>query len=146
MKKCAMVGLVLVWAASAGCYWISGPWVGRDKIQERYDEIEVGMLQEEVEDELGEASEAKYVTDQSGRIPEGSEEAWLLYKYDYPDDPLLITIKVDQFGIVTEKHFDDMETVAELAGRRKTEEEKATYPGAAQRRIQELLKKRHQGE
>ena len=133
--------LVFVLVTVGGCYWISGPWTGRDTIEDRFEEIEIGMLQEEVDDILGDPSEFKYVTAKDGSIPEGSKAAHLLYKYDYPTDPLLITVKVDYFGIVTEKHFDDTETVSKLAAK-KSYEEKLSYPGAPQRRFRELLKKK----
>jgi hypothetical protein len=126
----------------SGCYWISGPWTAPDKIRDRYAEVEDGMLREDVEDIMkGPPSEIIY-PGETGRPLEGSKEAWLLYKYDYPNDPLLASYKIDYFGILTEKHWDDSETVSALAERRLAEE-KTSYPGAPQRRFQEMLKKKH---
>ena len=124
-----------------GCFWISGPWTGADRIKGEYDEIKIGMRDVQVKDELGEPSEVKYVLGPDGRIQEGSKEAWWLYKYDYPTDPLLVTIKLDRFGLVTEKHFDNQQTVAELA-EKKTSEQRMAYPGAPQRTFMELEKKK----
>jgi hypothetical protein len=133
--------LLTVLVTVSGCWWISGPWTGADAIRDRYEKIEVGQLREDVEKEFGDPSEEILVTGPEGRVAEDSKEAWLLYKYDYPTDPLLITVKVDYFGIVTEKHLDDKETVSKIA-EKKTREEKVSYPGAPQRRFQELLKKK----
>lgn len=141
VKRVMPVLLVALTVVLGGCYWISGPWIGRDKTYDKYEDVEVGMLREEVDDIFGDPSEIIYVTGEGGRAAEGSKEAWLLYKYDYPADPLLVTVKVDYFGIVTEKHFDDQETIAKLA-EKKTMQEKISYPGAPQRRFQELIKKK----
>jgi len=139
--------LIAVVVAVGGCWpvFLSGPWVGPGRIRDKYEDIEVGMLREEVEDEFGDPSEIILVTGEDGRVAEGSQEAWLLYKYDYPKEPLLVTVKVDFFGIVTEKHLDDQETVSKLA-EKKTREEKISYPGAPSRRFQDLLKKKRRGE
>ena len=91
----------------------------------------------------------EYGFDDFGRVEEermfdarGNVIRRLLYKYDYPVDWLLATYQIDYFGIVTEKHWDDRETVSALA-ERTSAEEKTSYPGAPQRRFQELLKKKH---
>ena len=75
VKTLMAVLLVSVLVALSGCYWISGPWTGPDKIEEKYEKIEVGMLREEVEDIFGDPSEIVYVTGEGTAPPEGSEEA-----------------------------------------------------------------------
>lgn len=145
MKRYLWILAVVLVSQSAGCYWMSGPWYSANHIRREYNEIEVGQLQSEVQDELGDPSEIMYVTGPDGRAAPESKEAWLLYKYDYATDPLLITIKVDRFGIVTEKHLDDKKTVAEEAARHPVEEQ-ASYPGAPQRQFMELIKKKTKGE
>ena len=150
MKRYLCALLVLSLAAAGGCstsqgYWISGPYTGADSIHKKFDDkVKIGMLRADVEKEFGAPSDVIPETDQAGNPLQGSRAAWLLYKYDYPDNPLLITIKVDYLGIVTEKFFDDKETVATLAAERKAkEQESVSYPGAPQRRFQELLKIKH---
>ena len=81
------------------------------------------------------------ISDKDGQPIPGSKELWMRYKYDYPAKPLLISIKLDNFGKVSEKHLDDLKTVAEL-GKPKTEQEKASYPGAPSKKFQELIQKK----
>ena len=145
MKRHISLLLLAVLVPACGCYWMAGPWEGPDKIEAKYEKIKDGMRDVQVYDALGDPSDTLYVTDEVGRIPKGSKEAWLLYKYDYPVDPILISIKIDFFGIVTEKHFDTPETLAEVAEKR-TEEQKFSYPGAPLRRFQELQKLKRRGQ
>jgi hypothetical protein len=53
-----------------------------------------------------------------------------------------LTIKVDYFGIVTDKYYDDKETIAKMANEGQVKEDETNYPGAPQKRFQDLLKKK----
>ena len=62
--------MLLVLVPTSGCYWISGPWLGPDHIRDKYeDDIQVGMLVEDLENKLGKPSEIIWDRDPDGRIP-----------------------------------------------------------------------------
>ncbi len=138
--------MLLVLVPTSGCYWISGPWLGPDHIRDKYeDDIQVGMLVEDLENKLGKPSEIIWDRDPDGRIPEGSRAGWWVYKYDYPgNEPLVIQVQADYEGIVTEKHLVDMEQ-AEQRRRTKPTEPGAAYPGAPLKRFKDLEKEKKRG-
>ena len=114
-----------------------------DSVRETFDEkIQLGMLRDEVEDELGKPSEVVYELDQDGRPISGSQAAWLVFKFDYPEDPLLIGVRVDYFGVVVEKRLDDRATQAAHAARG---DDRFDYPGAPMPRFQELDRRERYG-
>lgn len=143
MRSIILFSLVALLAVSAGC-WMSGPWVGADSIREDFNEdIQLGMLRSEVEEVLGKPTEVVYEVDQDGRTINGSEAAWLIFKFDYPADPLLIGVRVDYFGVVVEKRLDDRATQAAKAAETEGEFD---YPGAPMPRFQELERRQRYGE
>ena len=135
--------LVLALPSLLGCYWQSGPFVSPQAIRDKYDAIDIKMVQEAVEDKLGKPSEIKYILGADGQPLPDSRAAWLLYKYDYPVEPMLLTIKVDRFGLVTEKHIDTAESLGARLNRQSAEE-KVSYPGAPLKQFQDLEKKKKQ--
>lgn len=142
MKRSVPLVLAITLFGLTGCTTtLPGPWTTPEDIAEKFDDIQLGMLRSEVEDILGDPSDTLPVTGKDGQAIPGSKEAWLRYKYDYPAEPLLITVKLDNFGIVTEKHLDDQESVAKL-GAAKSAQDKTSYPGAPGRKFQELIKKK----
>lgn len=132
---------------AAGCWWLSGPWTGPDAVRDRFETVELGDARSEVEDEFGEPSEIIYPAEPGAVMPEGNQEAWLLYKYDYPTDPLLLTFKISEDGAVSEKHLDDTESVALKRGapEGRGDDDVERYPGAPQQRFQELIRERTRG-
>lgn len=143
MKRFVPLALTVALMSLCGCMsTLPGPWKSPKDIAKKYDKIEIGMERSEVEDILhGTPSDTIAVTDKDGQPIPGSKELWMRYKYDYPAKPILISIKLDNFGKVSEKHLDDLKTVAEL-GKPKTEQERASYPGAPSKKFQELIKKK----
>lgn len=128
-------------------YWLSGPQTAPKEIKKAFDkDIKIGILRADVEKSLGKPSDFIYQTDSTGKVPEDSRAGWMLYKYDYPANPLLVTVKLDQFGIVVDKHYDDKDTVAKLAAQKAATEKAAEgYEGGPQKRFQDLIKKHESG-
>ena len=129
----------------AEAYWLSGPFTSPDKVKKEFDkDVKVGILRADVEKALGKPTDFIYQTDSTGKIPEDSRAGWMLYKYDYPATPVLLTVQLDQFGIVVDKHYDDKDTVAKLAAQKAANEKQADegYAGGPQKRFQDLIKKK----
>ncbi len=124
-------------------YWLTGPKTSPDKIKKGFDkDVKIGALRADVEKVLGRPTDFVYQADSTGKTPADSRAGWMLYKYDYPDTPVLLTVQLDQFGIVVDKHYDDKETVAKLAAQKAANEKAAEgYEGGPQKRFQELVKK-----
>jgi hypothetical protein len=127
----------------AAVYWLTGPKTDPDKIKKGFDQdVKLGALRADVEKVLGKPTDFILQTDSTGKAPEDSRAGWMLYKYDYPDTPVLLTVQLDQFGIVVGKHYDDKETVAKLAAQKAAQEKAAEgYEGGPQKRFQDLIKK-----
>ncbi len=142
MKKTLLIVLTLLVLSSAGC-WMSGPWTSSDTVRSDFeDKVQIGMLQRDLEDILGKPSEVHYALDADGRPISGSQAAWLLFKYDYPTDPLLIGVRVDYFGVVVEKRLDDLASAAAKAGEA---EGRFDYPGAPMERFREMERRERYG-
>ena len=128
-------------------YWLSGPFTPADKVKKKfYEDVKIGGLRADVEKALGTPSDFINQTDSTGKTPEDSRAGWMLYKYDYPAAPVLLTVQLDQFGIVVDKHYDDKDTVAKLAAQKAAKEKEAEgYEGGPQKRFQDLIKKHEAG-
>lgn len=126
-------------------YWLTGPKTPADKIKKKFDkDVKLGKLRADVEKVLGKPTDFIYQTDSTGKMIADSRAGWMLYKYDYPDNPVLLTFQLDQFGIVVDKHYDDKDTVAKLAAQ-KAANESGGYEGGPQKRFQDLIKKHEAG-
>ena len=135
-----LVSLVCL-AATAGCYPFVGPFETQEGLQKNFDKVEPQMARAEVEDILGKPTKVISDTDQQGQVQPDSLAAWLVYNYDYAEDPMMIAIHIDHAGLVTEKHLERKSEIG-LEKLRERQKEELSYPGAPQKRFQELEKER----
>jgi hypothetical protein len=117
--------VLVVLALAAGC------WYQRPNLEKKFEDLEIGMAQEDIVDALGEPS---FTTDNE-----------MIYLYDDPEKPVRYRFVLNDQQIVVEKYYEPKAMLAKKAKEVYGEldpieslpgEEGRTYPGAPLKRFE----------